>query len=105
VADGTVDLARQRQLVEATLAEFRVWHDGRGRRAVARALADRVEEERRTELDELWRRLSPLAPDDREAIERMSRHLAERLLREPLERLGSDPDGRHERAVRDLFSL
>jgi hypothetical protein len=35
----------------------------------------------------------------------MSRHLAERLLREPLERLGADADGRHERAVRELWAL
>jgi hypothetical protein len=35
----------------------------------------------------------------------MTRHLAERLLREPLERLGRDADGRTERAVRDVFAL
>lgn len=36
---------------------------------------------------------------------RMSGQLARRLLREPLERLGRDRDGRHERAARDLFGL
>jgi hypothetical protein len=35
----------------------------------------------------------------------MSRHLADRLLREPLERLGRDVDGGVERAARDLFAL
>ena len=35
----------------------------------------------------------------------VTEHLATRLLREPLERLGRDADGREERAVRDLFAL
>jgi hypothetical protein len=35
----------------------------------------------------------------------MSRRLAARLLREPLERLGDDRDGSHERAARALFGL
>jgi hypothetical protein len=35
----------------------------------------------------------------------MTQHLATRLLREPLERLGRDSDGRAEHAVRDLFAL
>jgi hypothetical protein len=35
----------------------------------------------------------------------MARHLAGRLLREPLERLGRDPEGRDGRAVRDIFAL
>ena len=41
----------------------------------------------------------------RATIEAMSRHLARRLLRDPLERLGADADGRHERAVRELWAL
>jgi hypothetical protein len=35
----------------------------------------------------------------------MTRHLADRLLREPLERLGRDTDGRDGRAIRDIFAL
>jgi hypothetical protein len=35
----------------------------------------------------------------------MARHLAERLLREPLDRLGRDVDGAAERAVREAFAL
>jgi len=46
-----------------------------------------------------------LDPADREAIERMAAHLADRLLRAPLERLGRDTDGDTGRAVRDLFAL
>jgi hypothetical protein len=56
-------------------------------------------------LDELWRDLPGVAPDTREAIERMSRQLTGRLLREPLERLGRDADGRADQAARELFAL
>jgi glutamyl-tRNA reductase len=98
-------MARLEELVDATSAEFSAWLDGRERRAAAQALTERAERERQVELDELWRRLPRLDPEVREVIEGMSRHFAARLLREPLERLGRDPDGRHERAVRDLFGL
>ena len=97
--------ARWEALVEATTAEFTAWLQGRAQRAAAGALAERAERERQAELDELWRRLPRLEPEIREVIEGMSRHFAARLLREPLERLGRDPDGRHERAVRELFGL
>jgi hypothetical protein len=65
----------------------------------------RADREREAELAVLWRRLPDLDPDARDAIERMTRHLAERLLRDPLERLGRDTTGSAEQAVRDLFAL
>ena len=65
----------------------------------------RADREREAELAALWRRFPDLEPEARDAIEGMTRHLADRLLREPLERLGRDPDGRDERAVRDIFAL
>lgn len=104
-APGNGLMTRLNALVESTTAEFCDWLDGRERRAAVQALADRVERERQAELDDLWRRLPRLDPEARDVIEGMSRHLAARLLREPIERLGHDPDGRHERAARDLFGL
>jgi glutamyl-tRNA reductase len=98
-------LTRLDALIDATTAEFRAWLDVRDGRAVAEALAARADHERSAELDALWRRLPGLDADARDAIERMSQHLATRLLREPLERLGRDADGRHERAARELFGL
>lgn len=97
--------ARLDDLIDATAAEFQAWLDGRSRRAAAGALAEHADREREAELADLWRRLPRLDPEARVAIDRMSRHLAERLLREPLERLGRDQDGRHERAARELFGL
>jgi glutamyl-tRNA reductase len=97
--------SRLQELIDATLAEFSDWLAGRRGRTAAAALAARAEEQRRAELDELWRRLPGLDPEVRGMIEAMSRHLAGRLLREPLDRLGRDADGRAARAARDLFTL
>jgi glutamyl-tRNA reductase len=98
-------LARLDALIDDTTAEFLAWLDHRDGRATAAALSARAERERSDELDLLWRRLPDLDPDARDAIERMSEHLARRLLREPLARLGRDADGRQEQAARELFGL
>lgn len=98
-------LARLDVLVDQATEEFLAWLDGRERRAAASALVERANTEREAELAELWRRLPDLDEEARATIEGMSRHLAARLLREPLERLGADADGRHERAVRELWAL
>lgn len=73
--------------------------------AVAAAIVDQVEHERAAELEALWRRLPDLPASERAVIEGMTRHLARRLFRAPLERLGSDPDGRRRRAAEELFGL
>ncbi len=98
-------LARLDELIDTTTAEFCAWLDVRDGRAAAAALVARADRERHAELDQLWRQLPDLDAATRDAIEQMSGHLARRLLREPLERLGRDADGRHERAARELFGL
>jgi glutamyl-tRNA reductase len=103
VEDGSA--RRVDALVDRTTAEFLDWLSGGDARAAAQALLRRADREREAELAALWRRLPDLDPDVREGIEAMTRHLARRLLREPLERLGRDADGRDERAVRDIFAL
>jgi glutamyl-tRNA reductase len=101
--DGSA--ARLDALVDRSTAEFMAWLKGRDGRAAAEALVRRADREREAELGELWRRFPDLGPEARDAIERMTRHLADRLLREPLERLGRDADGRDGRAIRDIFAL
>jgi glutamyl-tRNA reductase len=105
IADNDRTIARLDDLVGETTAEFCAWLERRDGRATAAALTARADHERDAELDLLWRQLPDLDADAHDAIERMSRHLARRLLREPLERLGRDADGRHERAARELFGL
>ncbi len=98
-------LSRLDALVDATTAEFCGWLEARAGRAAAQVLTERADRDRRAALDELWQVLPGLEPDARVAIERMSRHLTDRLLREALERLGRDFDGRADRAARELFAL
>jgi glutamyl-tRNA reductase len=98
-------IARLDALIDATAREFSAWFEARAGRLAAEALTVLADRERQEELDTLWRRLPDLDAEARDAIERMSRHLTRRLLREPLERLGRDLDGRQERAARELFGL
>jgi glutamyl-tRNA reductase len=97
--------ARVDALIDRSTVEFLDWLKGRDGRATAEALVTHADREREAELAALWRRLPDLEPEARLAIEAMTQHLARRLLREPLERLGRDADGRDERAVRDIFAL
>jgi glutamyl-tRNA reductase len=97
--------ARLETLIDSTAAEFLTWFAAHDCRATAQALTERADSDRQAELADLWRRLPQLDSEARDVIEEMSRHLAARLLRGPLERLGHDPDGRAERAVQELFGL
>lgn len=97
--------SRVETLIDRTTVEFLAWLARREGRATADALVRLADREREAELAVLWRRLPDLEPEVRLAIEAMTKHLATRLLREPLERLGRDTEGRDERAVRDLFAL
>lgn len=96
---------RRARLVDVTTARFLEWQSNADARAAADALVRASDREREAELAALWRRLPDLDPSSRDAIEAMSRHLAARLLREPLRRLGRDGSPDNERAVRELFSL
>jgi len=101
--DGSA--ARFEALIDHATGEFVAWLKGRDGRTAAEALVKRADREREAELAALWRRLPDLEPEARDAIEGMTRHLANRLLRKPLERLGRDADGRDGRAIRDIFAL
>lgn len=92
-------------LQEQTLADYRQWADGEARRVAARALAQKAADVRSAELHALWQRIPALDPEQREEVERMAQKLTERLLRDPLERLHDDRDGRHATAARELFRL
>jgi glutamyl-tRNA reductase len=92
-------------LIETAAEGFQRWLDGRAAGVAASELQRMADTEREVELAALWRRIPDLDPDARAAIDGMARNLTDRLLREPLEQLGRDRDGRAERAVREAFSL
>jgi glutamyl-tRNA reductase len=97
--------ARLDRLIEATVAEHERWLADAPLRTAARALADRAEHARDAELEALFARVGTLDPEQREAVASMADRLAARLLRDPLERLREDRDGRRGRAARELFGL
>ncbi|CAN5787906.1 glutamyl-tRNA reductase [soil metagenome] len=93
------------RLVEEALDEYMAWAAHESQRNAARALSEKADQAQAAELDALWQRMPHLADDQREEVERMARHLTDRLLRDPLERLQQDGDGRHASAARELFRL
>jgi glutamyl-tRNA reductase len=97
--------ARLWQLVDAALADLHAEASRRDAADVVRALADHADAERRAELEHLFRTMPGLSADERAAIERMTAHLARRLLREPFQRLAGPTDERHAAALREVFGL
>ena len=97
--------ARLDALVVDTVADFAAWRGREHQRAAARALNQRADDARQRELNALWQRLPALDDEARAAVEEMAARLTDRLMRDPLERLQRDEDGRRARAARELFGL
>jgi glutamyl-tRNA reductase len=98
-------MAQLDRLVDDAVAEHTRWQRHDAERQLARALADRAQAAQHAELVALWRRVPDLDDAARAEVEQMARRLADRLLREPLEQLNADEDGRHAGAARSLFRL
>jgi glutamyl-tRNA reductase len=92
-------------LRDSRLADYLDWWDRRSALAAARSLAGHIEHERLEALAALWRRRPDLGASEQAEIDALTRRLAERLFREPFERLRRDPDGSREQAARELFGL
>jgi glutamyl-tRNA reductase len=97
-------LERLNELVDRTLAEHDDWSRGTERRTAAAALSRRAAAVQSAELSRLWGRLQ-LDDEQRAEVEKMASHLTRNLLRDPLERLAEDNDGRQSAAARELFRL
>jgi glutamyl-tRNA reductase len=93
------------ELIERSVREYEAWRAGATLRVAARALDEKASAVRSEELAALWQRMPALEPAQRAEVEQMARRLTERLLRDPVERLREDGDGRHARAARELFRL
>lgn len=98
-------LERLDALADATLSEYAQWSAAEAQRAAAQALSHRAASAESAELAQLWQRAPTLDDVQREEIEKTVRQLTRRLLRDPLEQLSEDGDGRHARAARELFRL
>ena len=115
------DLARRRQaaaaaegIVEGAVAEFASWRHSLEVVPAIRSLRSRAETIRSREIDRFDARLAHLAPEDRQAIDQLTRGIINKLLHQPTVRLRErsvEPDSGIVRevtfagAVRELFAL
>ena len=93
---------RLERLAERTLAGYVEVVTARDRSGADR-LAERIERQRAQEVAAYLHRRPDLDLDARRHLDAVTRDLAARLFRVPLQRLGDDPDGRRRRAADDLF--
>lgn len=98
-------VARLEALADRTLHQYLAWAASARQRAAAEALRERAASAEALELEKLWQRVPGVSADEREEVARAFRRLSDRLLSDPLEKLGNDADGGQARAARELFRL
>lgn len=114
VVEGTLERRRSEIAVAETIIrdgidDFWIWYRGRNVVPLIRELRGRMEEVRDTETQRLLRSLQHLSPDDRAAVENLTRQLMNKVLHAPTTRLreaaahGQEADVAH--AARYLFGL
>jgi glutamyl-tRNA reductase len=98
-----------RRIVEEELHRFATIVNGRGAAPVITALRRQVDAVRQAELDRHAARLQSLDPEQREAVEALTKGLVAKLLHEPTVRLkdaaGTSRGDRLADSLRDLFDL
>jgi glutamyl-tRNA reductase len=91
------------------MREFRAWYRGRDVVPLIRQLRGRAEELRDVETTRALRALSHLAPEDRAAVETLTRQLLNKVLHSPTARLreaaAEGREGEIAAAARYLFGL
>jgi len=106
LAERHREVVAVQQIVEQELARFAAVASAREVDPVVRAMRDRFEEVRRTELD---RSVGRLSPEQAQAVEEVTRSLVAKLLHEPTVSLkraaGTSLGDRLAESVRDLFDL
>ncbi len=109
IAERRREVHAVEEIVEAELRRFAAATSAREVAPVITALRERAEGVRRSELDRAAGRLAELTPEQRDAVEAMTRGLVAKLLHDPTVRLkdaaGSSQGDRLAESVRDLFDL
>lgn len=94
---------RLEELVDESSDAFRRWLHSRTALPAIQAIGEAADEQRRQELEWLFRRLPDIAEKDRSLIEQMSHRLVAGILHAPRSALNSDESGELAHAARDLF--
>ncbi len=91
------------ELVDESSDSYRRWLRARNALPAIKAIGEAADEQRREELDWLFRRLPDACEKDRSLIEQMSHRLVAGILHAPRSALNSDESGQLAQAARDLF--
>ncbi|MBX6363484.1 MAG: glutamyl-tRNA reductase [Gemmatimonadetes bacterium] len=81
------EIPKAERIVGAAVEEFWTWYAAREVVPLIRALRDRAELTRQAEVERMLRRLKHLAPEDRDAIDALTRQLLNKVLHAPTSRL------------------
>jgi glutamyl-tRNA reductase len=94
---------RLEELVDESSDAYRRWLHSRNALPAIKAIGEAADEQRRQELEWLFRRLPGVAEKDRSLIEQMSHRLVAGILHAPRSALNSDESGELAQAARNLF--
>jgi glutamyl-tRNA reductase len=81
------ELPEAERMVSATVDDFWAWYTSLEVVPLIRALRGRAESLRRVELEKTFRRMQHLSPEDREAVEVLTKQLLNKVLHQPTVRL------------------
>ncbi len=105
----TAEIEQAERIVSEEVAHFSAWQRSRATVPTIRALRDRFEATRRSELQRLKSKLSGLPPDALDKVDDITRLIVEKLLLEPTEQLKALPDeetqAAYTEALNRLFRL
>jgi len=94
---------RAAAIIEAEVERFASWWQIMGVRDTIGALVSKAEDIRQAQLDTTLKKLKGLSPEERDALEAMSKTMIQKLLHEPIERLKKDR--RYAAMINELFDL
>ncbi len=86
------ELPEAERMVQETVSDFWSWYTSLQAVPVIRALRGQAESYRRVELEKAFRRMDHLAPEDREAIEILTKQILNKVLHHPTVRLREAAD-------------
>ena len=100
-----MEVGQVEAIVEEEVVLFREWWNVQDALPTVAALEREAENLRRQETVRALRRLRHLSPEDKEAVEAMSRALVRKLFHKPFTTLKSQRNPMHREALEELFGL
>jgi glutamyl-tRNA reductase len=103
------EVSKVEEIIASEVERFAEWEKAAEAAPTAAALVARSDEIRRKELERFWTRLESLSPEERDAIDHLTRRIVAKILHAPLAKsreLASSKQGQaYLEALRALFDL